>query len=252
MLVDLHLHTFVSDGDLDPAALLARAASAGITHLAIADHDTLGAYAWEGGRVFAEARRLRLELIVGVELDHPGLAEHLERVRAARFERARRDIAIVNDRLGAGSISVEEIFVPGRITLMKPHFIHPLLEKGLFESYPAANAWYKQNVRSGVSVPKLPLGDGTRLIHAAGGFAILAHSGFYEKEGMPIVPRLSDLVARGLDGLEVDYPYHSWGGARRAGATVIRWRTSTGSTGRARPRRAEAPSARLGGPRGIW
>ena len=40
-VIDLHLHTTASDGELTPAALVGRAASAGITVLSVTDHDTV-------------------------------------------------------------------------------------------------------------------------------------------------------------------------------------------------------------------
>jgi len=43
-LVDLHAHTCRSDGLLEPSALVAAAAAAGVRTLAIADHDTLAGY----------------------------------------------------------------------------------------------------------------------------------------------------------------------------------------------------------------
>src|SRR5260370_34611043 len=69
MLTDFHLHTTVSDGALDPSALLARVKGHGITHLSITDHDALGAYAWNGGAVFAQAKALGLVLTMGIEID---------------------------------------------------------------------------------------------------------------------------------------------------------------------------------------
>ena len=69
MLSDLHLHTCVSDGELEPPALIACAAACGIGRLAITDHDSLEAYRWGGGQVFETARSLGLELTVGTELD---------------------------------------------------------------------------------------------------------------------------------------------------------------------------------------
>jgi predicted metal-dependent phosphoesterase TrpH len=227
MLTDFHLHTFVSDGDLDPAALLAEAGARGITHLSITDHDALGAYTWREGAVFGEAERLGLELTVGIEMDadldglevhllgfdldlhEPALQAHLGAVRMARFERARREIPIVNALLGAGTIKEEEIFAPGRQTLMKPHFIHPLLDRGLFSTYEEANAWYREKVKAGVPVPKPPLAEAIRLIRGAGGWTVLAHPGYYEKAGVAIVPRLAGLAALGLEGVELDYPYHA-------------------------------------------
>jgi predicted metal-dependent phosphoesterase TrpH len=225
--VDLHLHSFVSDGTLDPVALLGHAAAVGIEQLSIADHDSLGAYGWEAGRVFEEARRLGLTLVVGLELDaeldgvevhllgyavrldENALAAHLARVATLRRERARREIEIVNRLLGRETVREAEILVPWRQTLMKPHFIQPLLDKGLFPSYKAANTWYKENVRSGIEVSKPGLGQAIGLVHAAGGWAVLAHPAYYAQEGIAVVPRLADLKGQGLDGIEVDYPYHA-------------------------------------------
>ena len=227
MLTDFHLHTTVSDGALDPGALLARAKGHGITHLSITDHDALGAYTWNGGDVFAEAKRLGLALTVGIEMDadldglevhvlgfdlagdDPPLVAHLESVRRARAERARREIGIVNALLGEGTISEAAIFVPGRETLMKPHFIHPILEKGHFATYEEANAWYRKNVKAGVAVPKPAFPEVLKLIHGARGWAALAHPGYYEKAGLAVADRLASFRALGLDAVELDYPYHA-------------------------------------------
>jgi predicted metal-dependent phosphoesterase TrpH len=226
VIVDLHLHSMVSDGDQDPCALLGQAARLGVTHASIADHDALGAYSWESGRVFAEARRLGVELTPGIELDaeldglevhllgygvsHAGdspLARHIGATQAARGERARKEIEIVRQLLGADSVRATDVFIEGRQTLMKPHFIHPLLDKGLFPTYQAANAWYKQNVRSGIEVAKPPLERAIALVHSAGGWTVLAHPAYYEKGGVPVVTRLAELAALGLDGVELEYPY---------------------------------------------
>src|SRR3989442_6177955 len=189
MLTDFHLHTTVSDGELDPRALLARAKGHGITHLSVTDHDALGAYAWSGGAIFAEARRLGLSPTGGIERaadldglevhvlgfdlagDHPALRAHLEAVRAARAERARREIGIVNALLGEGTIAEATIFVPGRETLMKPHFIHPILEKGHFATYEEANAWYRKNVKAGVAGAQPAISRGLQPLHRARGGA---------------------------------------------------------------------------------
>lgn len=224
---DFHLHTLVSDGDLEPAEVLRMAAGRGVTHLSITDHDALGAYTWKEGEVFTEARRLGLTLTVGIEmdadmdgqevhllgfgvtLDDPALGKHLDRVRETRTERARREIGIVNGLLGPGTITEDDVFAPGRETLMKPHFIHPILEKGLFPTYEDANAWYRKNVKAGVAVPKPIVADAIALVHGAGGWTALAHPGYYERDGKPVAARLPELRDMGLDGVELDYPYHA-------------------------------------------
>jgi 3',5'-nucleoside bisphosphate phosphatase len=227
MRSDLHLHTFVSDGALDPVALMREAVRWGITQLSIADHDALGAYTWNGGAVFEEARHLGLDLVVGieldteldgvevhllgyeVELDSAPLLEHLARVCATRRERAEREIGLVNERLGPDTLRPDQVFTPGRETLMRPHFIHPLLDQGRFPSYPEAARWFKDNIKSGIDVPKPPIATAISLVRAAGGQPVLAHPGYYMKAGIDILGRLPDLVAQGLQGVEVHYPYHS-------------------------------------------
>lgn len=228
MLEDFHLHTLVSDGDLTPAALLEHAARHGVRRLAITDHDSLGAYRWEEGAVFSEARRLGLELTVGIEmdadwdgvevhvlgldvsLDDGRLNHHLARVREARRERAHREIQVVCALLGAGAVREAEVFAPERETLMKPHFIRPLLARGFFTSYEQANAWYRANVKTGVEVPRPDVGEAVGLIHEAGGWASLAHPGYYERDGLAgVLARLPEVVALGLDAVELEYPYHA-------------------------------------------
>ncbi len=226
MFSDFHLHTLVSDGDLEPEALLRVAASHGITQLSITDHDSLGAYRWRDGIVFGTAKDLGLALTVGIEmdadldgvevhllgydvsLDDRALQQQLDAVREARFERARREIGIVNGLLGPGTIGEADVFTPGRETLMKPHFIHPILDKGLFPTYEDANAWYRKNVKAGVAVPKPGIAEAIRLIKDAGGWTALAHSGYYGRDGWaPVATRLPALREMGLDGIELDYPY---------------------------------------------
>lgn len=228
MLSDFHLHTIVSDGELTPEELLREAAARGVSRLSITDHDALGAYRWREGVAFALAGRLGLELTVGIEmdadldgvevhllgfdvsLDDAHLNAHIGRVREARIERARRELPLVNGLLGAGTVREGDIFAAGRETLMRPHFIHPLLERtARFASYEEASAWYRENVKSGVSVPKPTIAEAVSLIHGAGGWAVLAHPAYYERErGLRVSARLTELRALGLDGIEMDYPYH--------------------------------------------
>jgi predicted metal-dependent phosphoesterase TrpH len=227
MATDFHVHTSVSDGELDPGALLARAASCGVRALAITDHDTLGAYRWRDGAVFDAARRWGLELTVGVELDvvldgrevhvlglgveldAPALCAHLGAVAGARRERAGKELAIVRERLGDEALGEEDVFVPGRESLMRPHLIRPLVARGRFTSYEEGREWFRAHARCGGVVPKLGMAEAAGMIRGAGGRAILAHPGYYWKDGFPIFERLPGLRALGLDGVELDYPYAS-------------------------------------------
>jgi len=227
MVADFHLHTSASDGELDPAALIAAAASRGVRDLAITDHDTLAAYRWRDGAVFDEARLLGALLTVGIELDvvlggrevhllgldldldSPALGAHLDAVRAARLERAQKELALVRELLGEGAVTEEDVFAPGRDTLMRPHFIRPLVARGHFATYRDGREWFHANIRSGIAVPKPKMAEAIGMVHAAGGEAVLAHPGYYWKDGFPILEELTALRALGLDGVELDYPYAS-------------------------------------------
>jgi hypothetical protein len=226
MVSDFHLHTNASDGDLDPAELVRQAASRGVRALAITDHDTLAAYRWREGAVFDEARRLGVSLTVGIEmdvalggrevhllglgldLDAPALGAHLAAVRAARHERARGELALVRERLGQDALAEEDVFVEGRDSVMRPHFIRPLVARGRFASYQQGREWFEAHARKGV-VPKPDLAEAIGMVHEAGGEAVLAHPGYYWKDGFPILEELASLRALGLDGVELDYPYSS-------------------------------------------
>lgn len=229
---DYHLHTCVSDGELDPAALVAEAARRGVTDLSITDHDSVGAYVWQGGRVFHEAEQLGVDLLLGIEMDadwdgievhvlgfgfdrtERALAAHLEAVRQKREERARRELEIVNERLGAGTLDAAELFAPGREILMRPHFVRPLLRAGRFASYEEGAAWFRDNVRTGVVVPKPPVSDAIALVKGAGGWTALAHPAYYQEVGRDVAAGLASLARLGLDGLELDYPYSRCSPAR--------------------------------------
>ena len=63
-MIDLHLHTTASDGLLVPAELVARAAAAGLTIIAVTDHDTVGGLAEA-----VDAGRTRgVRVIAGIEI----------------------------------------------------------------------------------------------------------------------------------------------------------------------------------------
>ncbi|HUL79943.1 MAG TPA: PHP domain-containing protein [Vicinamibacteria bacterium] len=227
MLADFHLHSIASDGELDPEALVTRAAAHGVRALAITDHDTLGAYRWRDGAAFTAAGALGVELTVGVELDvsldgrevhllglgldrgASALGDHLESARRARHERAQQELALVRARLGDTALVAEDVFVPGRESLMRPHLIRPLVARGIFASYQQGRDWFHENARTGVAVPKPEIAEAIVMVHSAGGQAVLAHPGYYWKDGYPILERLASLRVLGLDGVELDYPYAS-------------------------------------------
>lgn len=103
-LVDLHMHTIASDGDLEPEELVARCAAQGLTTIAVTDHNAVGNV--ERARAACDERGMELLpaceistrwqdrehhlLAYFVPLDDPVFGERIERVRRSDLERSRR------------------------------------------------------------------------------------------------------------------------------------------------------------------
>jgi len=98
MRADLHLHTYYSDGAEAPAAVVERAAASGLDLVAIADHDSMGAWV----EAEAASQRIGVRLLPAAEFTAygggteihllgyfpappgPAVQEHLRRVQALR------------------------------------------------------------------------------------------------------------------------------------------------------------------------
>jgi len=63
-LIDLHTHSTASDGKCSPDELVARAAQAGVTTLALTDHDTVGGCA----AAAAACTRHQIDFVPGIEI----------------------------------------------------------------------------------------------------------------------------------------------------------------------------------------
>ncbi len=228
--IDLHIHTLVSDGTCTPLEMLSAAGDLGLAQVSFTDHDALGAY-HHWGDLCAKAGELGIELVSGIELDthYPGperkdleihllgygfrlddkaLNSHLRRTQRLRRQKVQLQLAIINRFFGRKVIEPKKVLIPFRDTMMKPHMVHAMLEKGLFSEYREAAHWLGEIARVPIRVPKLPLPDAIAMIRAAGGEAVLAHPGYMIKEsGVSLGSFLEEIIPFGLAGLEVDYPY---------------------------------------------
>ena len=64
-IIDLHIHTNMSDGKFSPTEIIDEAARKGINTIAIADHDTIDAYTED---LFEYAKSKNIEIITAVEI----------------------------------------------------------------------------------------------------------------------------------------------------------------------------------------
>ncbi len=231
--IDLQTHSTRSDGTESPTELVAHAARLGIRVMALTDHDSvlgvdeaLAAGSAHGVRVIpalefsttSERKRDFLDInILGYGIRHkdPDLQAMLQRVIDSRIAQKIEQIEKLQSY--GFDIPVQDVLdraggVPGR-----PHMAQILMERNpgrfadisqVFREYLAADAENSTYVTRAFS---LRVEESIEVTHRAGGMAVLAHPGLYDRvqdvDGM--IRRLS---AAGLDGLEIWYPYrHSRG-----------------------------------------
>lgn len=226
--VDLHMHSTASDGSLPPEAVVQAAHAAGLSAIALTDHDTMDGVP----SARREGDRLGVRVITGAELSaHDGdrevhlLALHLTRMEAieshlahfrqTRHTRAERIVEALN-RLGV-PVTFEAVLIHAKGGAVgRPHVARALIAGGWAnDSRDAFDRYLGQGRPANVPKPRLPVADAIRLVHDAGGLAILAHPG---PEGSR--QRVERFVAVGLDGLEVRHPSHSPDDTARLAALV--------------------------------
>ena len=217
MRIDLHTHTTASDGLLSPEALVQLARDAGVTVLAVADHDTTAGV----DPAIAAGRRLGVEVIPAVEINtdvedaevhvlgyYVGHAqdwfqEFLGSLRDGRENRAERMVG----KLNALGIPIEYARVRALAegAVGRPHVARALIEAGAVRS--TEEAFQKYLGRGGpayVERMKVTPEDAVRVIRRAGGIAVLAHPGWGVRDEL-----IPPLVDAGLEGLEAYYPDHT-------------------------------------------
>ncbi len=218
MFADLHLHTNFSDGTYTPEELAGHAQRCGLAAVALTDHDTVEGCARmavacaERGIEFIPAAELTAELdhielhILAYFLDtsHARLLAELAKYQLVRQNRIREMCAKLN-KLGV-PLAAESVFAianckaPGR-----PHVGRALVQAGYCATLDEAfDRYLKKHRPAWVPKTKIHSFDAIKLIHEAGGLAVMAHPGLNRTDD--IIP---DLVTAGLDGIECFHSRHS-------------------------------------------
>jgi predicted metal-dependent phosphoesterase TrpH len=216
-MLDLHLHSTVSDGRLTPRDLVRLAHTSGVSTMALSDHDTTDGVA-EAQRV-GEGLGVRVIPAIELSTDLPGASIHIlglfldhhdaafqatiRGFRDTRLTRAEQMVEALG-RVGA-PISLERVFeIAGEGSVGRPHVAQALLEAGHIQSIDEA---FERFIGRGGPAYfegfRLEPSDGVRLIHAVGGFASWAHPN--ELDGNDWREFLPAVLAAGIDGLEAYY-----------------------------------------------
>lgn len=221
---DLHCHSTVSDGTLEPEALAARAKANGVELWALTDHDEIGGQ--HRARAAAQAQGLRY--LTGVEIsvtfadvtvhivglgfdpDHPVLVEGLRRTRGGRGERA-QEMAEQLAKAGiAGAYEGALKYVGNPELISRTHFARFLVETGVCKD---TNEVFRRFLTEGKPgyVPHrwAKLGDAVRWIREAGGVAVIAHPARYAHSPTQEYALFTEFKAHGGQAVEVVTGSHS-------------------------------------------
>jgi predicted metal-dependent phosphoesterase TrpH len=204
-MIDLHTHTTCSDGTDSPFSLVKKALAAGITTLAITDHDSTAGWAEA-----VTAIQPQIELVLGAEvscLTSDGISVHmlgllfdgedieiqqmLADSRDTRLPRMRKMVELLS--ADGINISLDDVYraTPEGATVGRPHLADALVANGVVAS------------RDEAFLDLLNNDSKYYVTHA--GVAVIAHP-FASRRGQTITAStFADLVAAGLNGIEVHH-----------------------------------------------
>ena len=222
--VDLHLHSYYSDGTMSPEEIVRTAATNQVGLIAITDHNVLTA----SRELKALFNSYDISFINGVELDSIdqgtdihilGYGVDIDKESFVSFVKRNREILddisirlITDMEKDYEYISLED-FKAFSYDRRQGGWkaLHYLVAKGLTEKLRDGFVIYNQYGITNDSGEYPSIQEVIEQIHAAGGKAVLAHPGVSIKELDPQLFRdkLLSLLQHGFDGIECYYPTHT-------------------------------------------
>lgn len=219
MAVDLHLHSSVSDGTDSPGEVVRLAADAGLSALALTDHDTLAGIP----EAAAEADRLGIRFVAGTELSvnwptgtmhmlvyylapGPGpLQERLGDLVAARTVRNHQ----ILERLARSGMVIrhdEVVAEAGGGVVGRPHIAALMVEHGFVDTIAAAfDRWLGLGRPAYVPRHRLDAVEAVDLARRSGGLPVIAHPHTLGAGAADYSDAFETLAVAGLAGIEAYY-----------------------------------------------
>ena len=223
MRIDLHTHSFVSDGTDAPGDVIRAAKAVGLDVVGLTDHDT--AAGWPEAQQAAD--EVGITLVPGMEIStklgsasvhllgylvdpaHPPLVAALDKILDGRNGR----VPAICARLQALGLDVTEEAVRrgagDAAATGRPHIADVMVATGAVASRNEAFAKYLNPGRPGyVQRYACPLEEAIGLVNEAGGVPVIAHP-WGRSAGVLDEEALARLAEIGLRGIEVDHQEHS-------------------------------------------
>lgn len=223
MLVDLHIHTYYSDGTMSPKEVVEDAKRKNLGIIAITDHYVLDSYE----ELKVEAEKAGIIAIRGVEIDSI-FEGHLVHLLAYKFEDNEKLFKLINhakEQLLETSIelirrmendyegiSLEDYnsyeYERRKGGWKGIHYLHDRkITEGLFDGV----KFYGKYDCGHEKFAFPSVGEVCNTVHDANGYVVLAHPCNYysNKNKEEILEKLEILKSLGIDGVECYYPANS-------------------------------------------
>ena len=231
--VDLHFHSYCSDGELSPKEVVARMVNKGKKLIALTDHDGISGVA----EARAEAKKLGVEFVsgieisaehyfqgkmisahilgYGIEIENKKLLEKMKQLESFRKER-NKQLIIALQEAGYDIDTEDVVFRAGQTYIGKPLIARALINKGYIktkeEAFESELIFENPKIRN-IRKEKISIRESIELIHGSGGIVVLAHPGRLRKmgefESEEFYENVNDFVGElknlGIDGLEAWY-----------------------------------------------
>ncbi len=221
---DLHCHSTVSDGTLEPEALAARAKAHGVELWSLTDHDEVGGQ----HRAMAAARQVGMDYLTGCEIsvtfadvtvhivglgfdpDDAQLVSGLAATRGGRADRA-KEMSEARAKVGIRDAYEGALRYVGNPDLIsRTHFARFLVESGVCADTSEVFRRFLTEGKPGF-VPHrwAKLGDAVGWIRQAGGAAVIAHPARYRFTPTEEYALFTEFKAHGGQAVEVITGSHS-------------------------------------------
>ena len=236
--IDLHIHSnYSDDGEFSPAELVEFCLGAGLTHAAIADHNSVKGVAQAQGA--AEGTSLRIIPALEMDCHFEGIVFHLlgygidhsasiflqierdihrqELETSTRRMRLVRQLGIDFDddliaSLAHNGVVTGEVIAEAALhhdVKSENSLLDPYRGSGTRSDNPFVNFYWDfcaQGKPAHVPIDYISLAQAVEIIRANRGVAVLAHPGLQVKEDGGLLARI---IAEGVNGIEVYSSYHT-------------------------------------------
>lgn len=215
-MIDLHCHSYFSDGALSPKELIDKALLQQIQCLSLTDHDTVAGYA----ELLPAAAAASIKIINGIELStrwkkhdlhilgyqltHTDeLLNLIQRQAQSRIDRAKQ-IGEALSRVGVVDAYNKACELAGHERAARPHFARVLVNEGKARDMQAAFKQYLVRGRGAyVPTPWISVQEAVEGIVASGGQAVIAHPLKYGLTRSKLHELINEFKEAGGAGIEV-------------------------------------------------